>query len=187
MNWGQIVTIGTPIIVALLALVGTVWGKNLSKRTDEANARRTDAEGEKTHVETARGLMEEVRTLYSEQRNLNQEQRVEYETRLAATRGELGALTERFKTVEVRQAALIAALAAHAPWDFAAYEALRKTYDSYPPPPPLDPEPIVSLRRGMRPRATAAQRSTRPATTDDTDADTDADTGADQGLDHGDE
>ncbi len=150
MKWGQIVTIATPIVVAFLALVGTIWGKNLSKRTDEATARRTDAEGEKTHVETARGLMEEVRNLYNEQRNLNAEQRVEYEARLASTRGELTALTDRFKTVEVRQAALIAALAAHAPWDFAAYEALRKTFDAYPPPPPLDPEPIVNLRRGRR-------------------------------------
>src|ERR1051325_6680482 len=117
MKWGCLFTIATPIIVAVLALFGTIWGKNLSKRTDVANARRADAEAEGTHVETARGLMDEVRQLYNEQRNLNQEQRVEYETRLAGTRGELSALTKRFKTVEVRQAALIAALAAHAPWD----------------------------------------------------------------------
>lgn len=149
MKWNEFFTIATPLLVGVLALVGTMWGKSLSKKTDRANALRAEAEGERTHVETARGLMDEVRQLYTEQRNLNQEQRVEYETRLASTRGELGALVDRFKTVEVRQAALIAALAAHAPWDFAAYEALRKTFDSYPPPPPLDPEPIVNLRRHM--------------------------------------
>jgi hypothetical protein len=150
MNWTTVFTIATPIIVAALALFGTVWGKSLSKRTDVATARRTEAEGEKTHVETARSLMDEVRNLYNEQRTLNAEQRLDYEKRLSGTRGELTALVERFKTVEVRQAALIAALAAHAPWDFAAYEALRQTFKSYPPPPPLDPDPIVSLRRGPR-------------------------------------
>ncbi len=146
MKWGEVFTIGTPIIVAILGLAGVIWGKNLSKRTDLANARKAESEAARTDVETAKLLMEELRGMYDNQKKVTEEQRVDYEKRLSSTRGELGLLADWVKTVEVRQAALITALAAHAPWDFAAYEALKASFDNYPPPPPLDPEPIVSLR-----------------------------------------
>ena len=134
MNWGQVVTIGTPIAVAVLGIAGTVWGKALSRRTEDATARKLNAETVSIEVSTARGLVEDVKKLMSDQR-------VEYESRLAATRSELAALTERFKVVEMRQQMLLAALAAHAPWDQAAHNALRSITPDFPPPPPLRAHP----------------------------------------------
>lgn len=156
MNWGQILTIVTPIIVAVLALVGTVYGRRLSKRTDTATARRTEAEATKLDVETARGLVEEVRTLsneyrsrYNEERERNTEQRVEYEKRLTTATTQLGSISDQVRLFEARQATLLAMLAAHAPWDFAAWSALKQSYPDYPGPPPLDADlddfPRVSL------------------------------------------
>ncbi len=101
--------------------------------------------------------------MYEHQKNLNQEQRVDYEKRLSSTQGELMNLADWVKTVEVRQAALIAGLAAHAPWDFAAYEALKASFDNYPPPPPLDPGRMVNLRRD-RPRRAERERRERAYT-----------------------
>ncbi len=147
MNWGQTLTIITPIIVALLALIGTLYGRRLSKRTDSATARRTEAEATKLDVETARGLVEEVRMLsnqyrdrYNEERERNTEQRVEYEKRLTSATTQITTISDQVRLFEARQATLLALLAAHAPWDFAAWSALKQSYPDYPGPPPLDTE-----------------------------------------------
>ncbi len=157
MNVGQAVTIATPIVVAFLALIGTMWGKSLSRKTDAATARRTETEATRNEVDTARGLVEEISKLYKEQRTLNTEQRVDYEKRLTAAVTQLGSLSDEVKVFSARQATLLAMLAAHAPWDFAAYSALKQGYPDYPPPPPLDHElseyPRVDLvHRDRHPR-----------------------------------
>ncbi len=139
MDYQQWLIVLTPIVVATLGVAGTVWGKRLSKRAEQASAVKTEAEAENTNVATARGLVEEVKKLYAEQRAINAEQRVDYEARLAATRVELNTLSERVKTFEQRQVMLFAALAAHAPWDEAAWATLRTTTPGYPAPPPLNP------------------------------------------------
>ncbi len=131
-NWGQAVTIGTPVAVAALTIIGTLWAKRLSKRTDDAGARKLNAEATQIEVQTARGLVAEVKELMANQRT-------DYESRLAATRAELASLSERLKVQELRSQVLVAALAAHGPWDEAAYAALRATVPGYPPPPPLNP------------------------------------------------
>lgn len=134
MNWATGVTVGTPIAVAALGIIGAIWGKRLSRRTEDATARKTYAEASSIEVQTARGLVEDVKKLMLDQR-------AEYESRLTATRTELGALTDRVKVFEVRQQVLLAMLAAHAPWDEAALAALRSNTPAWPPPPPLQPHP----------------------------------------------
>lgn len=133
MKWDQALTIGTPILVAVLGVVATIWGKRLSRRTEEATARKTNAEAISIEVETARGLIEDVKKAMIDQRT-------EYEARAVETRTELDTLVERVRLFEVRQQVLLAQLTAHQPWDEAAFAALRATTPGYPPPPPIDPD-----------------------------------------------
>jgi hypothetical protein len=130
--WAQAVTIGTPIALGAITVIGTVWAKRMSKRTEDAGARKLHAEATQIEVATARGLVAEVKELMANQR-------ADYEARLAATRAELASISERLKVQELRSQVLVAALAAHGPWDEAAYAALRTTTPGYPSPPPLNP------------------------------------------------
>lgn len=137
----QAATVGTPALVAALGVVGVVWAKRMSRRSEDATARKTHAEAVAIEVQTSRGLVEEVKTLMADQR-------ADYEGRLATTRAELAGLAERTRTTETRQHMLMAALVAHAPWDEAAWAALKSNQPGFPPPPPLDVAGGHQLLRG---------------------------------------
>lgn len=128
--WVDTATVGTPLLVAALGLAATIWAKRLSRRTEDANARKLTAEAASIEVQTARGMLDEVIEMMAHQRT-------EYETRLTATRADLAVLSERTRITEARQQAFMAALVAHAPWDEAAWAALKTQHPTYPPPPPL--------------------------------------------------
>lgn len=129
-TWVQVAAIGTPLLVAALGLVGTVWLKMLSRSTEDAAARKVHAEAVSIEVATARGLVDEVVAMMAHQRT-------DYEARLTATRNELAAVAERIRVTEERQQAFMSAVAAHTPWDEAAWRALQALHPAYPPPPPL--------------------------------------------------
>ncbi len=131
----------TPIMVAVLGIIGTIWAKRLSKRQDEAGARKIEAEATSIEVKTAREIASDLKALLAEQRT-------DYESKLATTRSELAAVADRQKVVELRQHMLLAALAAHAPWDEAAWASLKAKYPEYPPPPPIDAEGRIMMRGG---------------------------------------
>lgn len=135
----QAATIGTPVLVAALGLLGTLWAKSMTRRTDDATVRKTHAEAVAIEVNTARGLVEQIKEMMADQR-------VDYEARLATTRAEVQALNERTRATETRQHMLMAALVAHAPWDEAAWAALKASQPDYPPPPPLKGDGNQPLR-----------------------------------------
>lgn len=133
------ITVATPITVAVLGTVGTIWVKRLSKRQDQAAVRKTNAEAESIEVKTARDLVADIKQMMADQR-------VEYESKLATTRSELSNVADRQRIVELKQSMLLAALAAHAPWDEAAWATLKAKHPEYPPPPPIDSDGRTLLR-----------------------------------------
>lgn len=138
MNWVPFATAATTVAVPVVTIVGAIWVKRLSKRQEESAAHKTDVEAHSVEVDTARHLLDDVRKMYAEQRTVNADDKIKHAEELAK-------MEEKVKSVEANQLAtdrkltvLLAGLAAHAPWDQAAYNALVATTPGYPPPPPID-------------------------------------------------
>lgn len=152
MNWVPIATTVTTIAVPVLGLIGGIWLKRLSRRTDEAVAKReeatgkreeatahkTDVEAKSTEVDIARQLLDDVREMYAEQRQVNENDKVKHAAELATMEQKVKSVEANQLTTDRKLTVLLAGLAAHQPWDDAAYAAMTAITPGYPPPPPID-------------------------------------------------
>lgn len=137
-NWVQTATVATPIAVAVLGLAGVVWGKRLARRTDDAVATKTEAEAHQTEINTARSLLEDVRAMYVQQKTEARQDKAELSAELSGVKAELRAVEKSQAETDHKLMVLLAELAAHRPWDSAAFTALTARDPNYPPPPPIN-------------------------------------------------
>lgn len=143
-NWQMWLTAATAISVPAITAYGAYALKKVSRRTDEATAHKTEVEAQGSEVTTARGLLDDVRKMYAEQRTVNVEDKVRYEAQLATLQAQLSDVQKDQATTDNRLMVLLAELAAHQPWDSAAYAALTSVHKDYPPPPPFGSLPSTN-------------------------------------------
>jgi uncharacterized membrane protein len=162
--WGQPVLLALIGMAGILiTAVGTTYAtirvKKLNRPVDEASAEHTQVQADKVRVdihgrevEIARSLLDEIRKELERVRADQERDRQATEKRLAeqAAMAELRhqeaaeraekryeQMCSELETVKARQNQLRQRMNAHAPWDVAAAELLRRQDPNFPDPPPL--------------------------------------------------